>query len=43
MVGGPNFESIAEARLLHKLGVDAVGKLVSRLGKSMQFVSNPNL
>lgn len=26
MVGGPNFESIAEAGLLHKLGVDAVGK-----------------
>ncbi|XP_031705415.1 purine nucleoside phosphorylase 4a [Anarrhichthys ocellatus] len=25
MVGGPNFESIAEAKLLHRLGVDAVG------------------
>lgn len=26
MVGGPNFESIAEARLLHCVGVDAVGE-----------------
>lgn len=26
MVGGPNFESVSEARLLHQLGVDAVGK-----------------
>lgn len=34
MVGGPNFESIAEARLLHRLGVDAVGttQLLSSTG-----------
>lgn len=43
MVGGPNFESIAEARLLHRLGVDAVGKMVSHLVKSIQFISNQNL
>lgn len=43
MVGGPNFESIAEARLLHRLGVDAVGKISDCLVKSIQFISNQNL
>lgn len=31
MVGGPNFESIAEARLMHRLGVDAVGTNSTRV------------
>lgn len=35
MVGGPNFESIAEARLLHRLGVDAVG--------TTQFISSTRI
>ncbi|RXM93039.1 Purine nucleoside phosphorylase [Acipenser ruthenus] len=32
MVGGPNFETVAEARYLHKMGADAVAPVSSELG-----------
>jgi purine nucleoside phosphorylase len=34
MVGGPNFETCAEASMLHKVGGDAVGKVARKLRRS---------